>query len=414
MVAVDDYEPLIGQGAVERILHKARRLRDLRVLHLSSTFYGGGVAEMLSSETLLSRSLGIKADWRLIQGSPDFFSVTKKLHNALQGADINLTDLKKEVYEEVIVQNAVRMDMDYDFVVVHDPQPLPLINHFRRSCPWVWRCHLDLSQPNPEVWQYLCGFVDQYDAVVVSLPEYAQAVAPPQIAIMPAIDPFSLKNAELSEDAISERLQHYGIPDDLPIVAQVSRFDPWKDPQGVIAAFKRAREEVPATLVLLGNVATDDPEGQAVFESLLECREERIIILTAEDSALVNALQRRAAVILQKSLREGFGLTATEAMWKGTAVIAGDCGGLRHQVIDGVNGFLVASVEQAAQRLVQLLEDARLRGQLGQRARRSVAEKFLMTRKVEQYLDLFSAFEPRFSFNHRDILNRSPTTPSAD
>ncbi len=411
MVDIDDYSPLIGEEAAERILHKAHRLRDMRVLHVSSTFYGGGVAEMLSSETLLTRSLGLKADWRLIQGSPDFFTVTKKLHNALQGAGINLTDLKKEVYEEVIVQNAMRMDMDYDFVVVHDPQPLPLINHYRRTCPWIWRCHLDLSQPHPEVWGYLRQFVDQYDGMVVSLPEYAQQVVPPQVAIMPAINPFSLKNAELSTEEIANRLRHYDIPDDLPIVAQISRFDRWKDPMGVIEAFKLAREEVDATLVLLGNVATDDPEGQEVFESLLGCREERIIILTAEDSVLVNALQRHAAVVLQKSLREGFGLTATEAMWKGSAVIAGDCGGLRHQIEDGSNGFLVSGIAQAAQRLVQLLKDPQLRRTLGVHARDTVAKRFLMTRKVENYLDLFSAFEPRFTFNQRDRLNlvRVPT-----
>lgn len=405
MVDIDDYAPLIGEETLERLLHKSHRLRGLRVLHLSSTFYGGGVAELLSSETLLARSLGVKADWRLIQGSPDFFSVTKKIHNALQGGDINLTELKKEVYEEVIVQNALRLDMDYDFVIVHDPQPLPLIHHYRRTCPWVWRCHVDLTRPNPEVWEYLRGFIDDYDGVVVSLPEYAQSIAPPQISIMPAINPFSLKNGELGPADIKDRLNHYGIPDDLPIVAQISRFDRWKDPEGVIQAFRLARKEVPATLVLLGNVASDDPEGQEVFESLLHCREERILILTAEDSALVNALQRHAAVILQKSLREGFGLTATEAMWKGTAVIAGDCGGLRHQVEDEVNGFLVSSVEAAAERMVQLLQDTALRKRLGKKARETVRNRFLLTRKIEQYLDLFSGFEPHFTLNHRRDLN---------
>lgn len=405
MVDIDDYAPLIEEETMERILHKSHRLRGLRVLHLSSTFYGGGVAEMLSSETLLARALGIQADWRLIQGSPDFFSVTKKLHNALQGGDINLTDLKKEVYEEVIVQNALRLDMDYDFVVVHDPQPLPLIRHYRRTCPWVWRCHLDLTRPNQEVWEYLRGFIDEYDAVVVSLPEYAQPIVPPQVSIMPAINPFSLKNGELSQTDIKDRLQHYGIPDDLPIVAQISRFDRWKDPEGVIEAFKQARREVPATLVLLGNLASDDPEGQEVFESLLGCREERILILTATDSALVNALQRHAAVILQKSLREGFGLTATEAMWKGAAVVAGDCGGLRHQIEDGADGFLVSSVDAAAQRMVQLLKDPALRKKVGHKARETVRRRFLLTRKVEQYLDLFSAFEPHFDLNHRRALN---------
>jgi len=403
-VDIDDYAPLIGDKAMARILEKAYRLRGLRVLHVSSTFYGGGVAELLSSETLLARNLGINADWRLIQGSPDFFNVTKKLHNALQGAEINLTDLKKEVYEEVVLQNAIRMDVEsYDFVVIHDPQPLPLIRHYRRTCPWVWRCHVDLSRPNPEVWKYLTSYIEEYDAVVLSLPEYAQPIAPPQVFIMPAINPFSLKNGELGQEDIKDRLQHYGIPDDLPTVVQVSRFDRWKDPEGVIEAFQMARQQVPATLVLLGSVAADDPEGQEVFESLLTRKEERIYILTVEDSALVNVLQRHAAVVLQKSLREGFGLTATEAMWKGAAVIAGRCCGLKHQIEDGVTGFLVASVEEAAERLVQLLQDPELRASLGEKARQTVRERFLLTRKLEQYLDLFSAFEPQFAVNHRRL-----------
>ncbi|MDH5537371.1 MAG: glycosyltransferase [Betaproteobacteria bacterium] len=400
-IGIEDYAPLIGEEAVERILHKAHRLRGMRVLHISSTFYGGGVAELLSSETLLASHLGLRTDWRLIQGSPDFFNVTKKIHNALQGGEINLTELKKDIYEEINAQNSIRMELDADFVVVHDPQPLPLILHERHTCPWVWRCHVDLSHPNPEMWSYLRPFIDEYDAVVLSLPEYGQEVVPPQVFMMPAINPFSVKNADMSDAEVMDRLQHYGIPDDLPIVAQVSRFDRWKDPEGVIKAFQIARKEVDATLVLLGNVATDDPEGQEVFESLLDCREERIIILTAEDSALVNALQRHAAVVLQKSLREGFGLTATEAMWKGTAVIAGRCGGLMHQIEDGVNGFLVSSVEEAARRIVELLKDDALRRKLGAKAREVVRRRFLMSRKIEQYLDLFAAFEPSFALNHR-------------
>jgi len=412
MVDIDDYAPLIGEEAMERILYKAHRLRDLRVLHLSSTFYGGGVAEILSSSTLLSRSLGIKADWRLIQGSPDFFNVTKKIHNALQGGDINLTDLKKEVYEEVIVQNAVRMDMDYDFVVVHDPQPLPIIRHYRRTCPWVWRCHVDLSHPNPMLWEYLREFIEDYDAVVVSLPEYAQQISPPQVFIMPAINPFSLKNGELSKSEIKDRLQHYGIPDDLPIVAQVSRFDRWKDPEGVIQAFKLASDAIDATLVLLGNVATDDPEGQQVFESLLKHKEKRIHILTVEDSALVNALQRHAAVVLQKSLREGFGLTVTEAMWKGAAVIGGNCGGIRHQIEDGVNGFLVSSVDDAAKRIVELVNNPVRRAELGKQAHEAVRSRFLLSRMVEQELDLLGAFEPQFAMNHKHLAALGRVVPS--
>jgi trehalose synthase len=398
---IEQYEALIGAPAVERIMLKAKRLHDLRVVNISSTFYGGGVAEILSSLTLVQRAIGVRADWRLIQGSPDFFSVTKKLHNALQGGTIELTELKKQVYEEIVYHNALRMDIDADVVVVHDPQPLPLITHFRHTCPWVWRCHIDLSRAMRRAWEYLRGFVEEYDAVVLSLPEYAQRLDTPQLFFTPAIDPFTVKNRELDEAQIKERLEHYGIPDDLPIVAQISRFDRWKDPEGVIRAFKLARRKVDATLVLLGNVATDDPEGQQVFESLLGEKEDRILILTAEDSALVNALQRRAAVIVQKSLREGFGLTVTEAMWKGAAVVGGDCGGIRHQIADGKNGFLVDSAEQAADRIVRLLKDAGLRRRLGRAARETVRSRFLMSRLAEDYLDLFSAFGPRFALNNR-------------
>jgi trehalose synthase len=253
-----------------------------------------------------------------------------------------------------------------------------------------------LSAPDQEVWAYLRPFIEQYDAVVLSLPEYAQKLDTPQRFIMPAINPFSATNKPLSEAEIMERLDRYDIPTDLPIVVQVSRFDKWKDPQGVIDAFRIARKEVDATLVLVGNVATDDPEGQEVFESLCRCREDRILILSVQDSALVNALQRRAAVVLQKSIREGFGLTVAEAMWKGASVIGGKVGGIRYQIEDGVNGFLVETVEEAAQRIVALLKDADLRKRLGDRARESVRSKFLMTRLMEDWLDLIDSFEASF------------------
>ena len=396
LITVEDYEPLVGAETVERILTKAAKLRDLHVVNVNSTYYGGGVAELLSSLTLLMNAAGITTGWRVIQGRPDFFSITKKMHNALQGADLNLSDLKRSIYEEVVFENAARMHIDHDVVIVHDPQPLPLINHFRKKTPWIWRCHVDLSQPHQELWDYLASFIERYDVVVLSLPEYAQKIGTPQRFIMPAINPFSVTNKPLSEKEIDERLEHYGIPADLPLVVQVSRFDRWKDPQGVIDAFRIARKEVDATLVLIGNVATDDPEGQEVFESLCKCSEERIRILSVQDSALVNALQRRAAVVLQKSLREGFGLTVTEAMWKGTPVIGGKVGGIRHQIEDGVNGFLVESVEQAAQRIVQLLKDRRRREELGRAAKETVRKRFLMTRLMEEWLDLIGSFEARF------------------
>lgn len=401
VTAVGDYEPLIGGEAVERILKKAERLRDLHIVNVNSTYYGGGVAELLSSMSLLMNSVGIQCGWRVIQGRPDFFSVTKKMHNALQGADINLTEQKLRIYEEVVFENAVRNHLDHDLVIVHDPQPLPFIRHFRKKAPWVWRCHVDLSAPNPELWRYLQPLVERYDAVVLSLPEYAQKLDTPQRFLMPAINPFSSINRELSEAEIADRLEHYGIPDDLPLVVQISRFDKWKDPQGVIDAFQIARKAVDCTLVLVGNVATDDPEGQEVFASLCKCKDERIHILSVQDTALVNALQRKAAVVLQKSIREGFGLTVAEAMWKGTAVIGGNVGGIRHQIADGANGFLVDNVEEAAARIVQLLKDRKLCERLGARAKETVRERFLITRLMEEWLDLIAAFEPRFLLHGR-------------
>jgi len=269
-----------------------------------------------------------------------------------------------------------------------------LIEHYEKKCPWIWRCHIDLSRPTAEMWKYLRRWIDKYDAVIVSCPEYKQEVKPPQRVFMPAINPFTIKNRELGDNEVHERLAHYKIPTDLPLVVQISRFDPWKDPKGVVEAFKRARKEVDATLVLLGNFATDDPEGREIFESLCACQDERILILTSgDDTALVNALQTRAAVVLQKSLREGFGLTVAEAMWKGRAVIGGNVGGIRYQIENGVNGFLVSSVEEAADRIVRLLKDEKLREEIGCRARETVREKFLLTRYVEQYLDLFGAFD---------------------
>ncbi len=396
-ITISDYAPLIGEEAAERIAQKAYRLRGISVVHVSSTFYGGGVAEMLSSLTLLERSLGLRSDWRLIQGSPEFFSVTKKLHNALQGADINVTDLKQKIYEEINLQNAMRMELDGDLVIIHDPQPLPLVQHVRRRCPWIWRCHIDLSQPHPEAWEVVRPLIEQYDAIVMSLPEYAKELTAPQVFIMPGIDPFATKNRLLTEAEIDDRLQCYGVPVDLPLVVQISRFDPWKDPEGVIEAFEQAAGEVPATLVLLGNVAMDDPEGQQVFESIIGRKSERVRILTAEDSAFVNALQRRADVVVQKSLREGFGLTVTEAMWKSAVVIGGDCGGIRHQIENEKSGFLVSSVEQAARRIVEVLKNPDLRANMGSAARERVVQRFLLSRLLEDHLDLFSAFEQGFA-----------------
>ncbi len=388
---VDEYAHLIAPEVMDRIQRKAAALKGLRVVNINSTYYGGGVAEILHSLVLLMNDVGLQTGWRMIHGIPDFFFITKKMHNALQGGAIHLTDRKREIYEKTIYENAIQTHLNHDCVVVHDPQPLPLINHYPRKSAWIWRCHIDLSRPHAHLWEYLTSFITKYDTAIYSIKEYSQKLPMPEHFFLPAINPFSLKNKMLEESEIEERLNHYKIPTDLPIISQISRFDRWKDPEGVIRAFQIARKEVDATLVLLGNMASDDPEGQEVFESLLSKRDDRILILACgDDTALVNALQRRSAVVLQKSIREGFGLTVTEAMWKGTPVIGGNVGGIRYQIDHQHNGFLVDSVEETAHYIVQLVKDRKLRDKMGQQARESVKKKFLMIRLLEQYLDLFA------------------------
>src|SRR4030043_1164300 len=363
---IEDYEKFVGAETIERIKKKAKSLKHLHLVNVSSTYYGGGVAELLTSLTLLMNSVGIKTGWRVIQGARDFFSITKKMHNALQGGEINLSDRKMRIYEEVVYENSIRNHLDgHNLVIIHDPQPLPMINHYKKNGPWIWRCHVDLSNPDKELWNYLVPFIEKYDAVIFSIKDYKKKLKTPQVFFMPAIDPFSILNREMNEKEIKERLNHYDIPTDLPLIVQISRFDRWKDPEGVIKAFRIARKEVDCTLVLLGNVATDDPEGTEVYGVLLDCKEERIIILSHQDTALVNALQRKATVVFQKSIREGLVLTVAEAMWKGTPVIGGNVGGLRCQIRNGVNGFLVSSAEEAAKRMVQFLKDKKLRKRLG-------------------------------------------------
>jgi trehalose synthase len=396
LISVEDYEPLVGREILERVIDKAKPLKDLHVTHINSTYYGGGVAEVLSSFVLLMNSIGIKTGWRVIQGSPDFFAITKKIHNALQGSDINLSDRKKGIFEATILENAIRNHLDHDMVIIHDPQPLPMIDHYRKRGPWIWRCHIDLTEPNRELWNYLTRYIEKYDAVILTLKEYMRELETPQLFFPPAINPFSIKNKDLSEHEINERLKYYNIPTDLPLVVQISRFDKWKDPEGVIEAFKIIRKEVDSTLVLLGTVATDDPEGERVYKSLLDERDDRIIILSRQDTALVNALQRKAAVVVQKSTREGFGLTVTEAMWKGTPVVGGNVGGIKYQIKDGENGFLVNSAEETAERVIQLLKDKGLRDEIGRNARETVRKNFLLIHLLEHHFDLMNSFETSF------------------
>jgi len=386
---LDDYLPLIGEEAVDRIAHKVEVLAGLDLQFINSTKQGGGVAEILRSLVPLMNGLGIRAHWASIVGPPSFYDVTKSIHNMLQGLPGELSREARSHYEDTVAANASIIDLKSDMVVVHDPQPLPLIRHRNGHRRWIWRCHLDLSTPNLGVQDYLLPMVNGYDATIFSLPEYALPVTVPASFIRPAIDPFTLKNRILGKDEARARLRQYGIPVERPIVTQISRFDQWKDPVGVIEACRMARNEVDFTLVLLGNFASDDPEGMQLYKQLLQKQDDRVkILVDGDDQLLVNALQSLAAVVVQKSLREGFGLTVTEAMWKGRPVIGGLTGGIGAQIRDSFSGFLTSSIEETAARIVQILRDPMLGDYLGQNARQTVKEKFLLTRLLEQYLDL--------------------------
>jgi trehalose synthase len=385
------YQPLLGVRATERLLKKARQLSGVRILHVNSTRQGGGVAEILSSLTPLMNDVGIVTEWLVIDGPPEFFAFTKDLHNGLQGQPLALDPAGVMLHREISNASAMQAPLgDFDVVIVHDPQPLPMIEARKRQT-WIWCCHIDLSTPSAAVWNYLAPTVELYDAAVFSLPEYAQPLSVPQRFIMPAIDPFSLINEEMTREDSSQVLRRYGIPRDLPLVVQVGRFDKWKDPQGVIEAFCIASQLTPATLVLAGNSAADDPEGPAMYERICASSGERILVIAADDPLLVNALQRRAAVVLQKSLREGFGLTVSEAMWKSRPVIGGNVGGIRHQIVDRHSGFLVGNVDQTAACVRSLLMNAPVRRSVGRRAHERVRRHFLMTRLLEDWLDLIAS-----------------------
>ncbi len=394
-----DYRKVIGDEAIYEIYKSAKPLLGKHVVHINSTYQGGGVAEMLNTLIPLMNSIGIKTGWRILHGTPEFFNITKSFHNALQGADLTLTDEIKRIYESTVEAFSIFTHLSHDFVIVHDPQPLPLIRFYKKSQPWVWRCHIDITGPHKQLWDYLKGFILAYDTVIISSDKYRKEDLPnPQVIFYPAIDPLSEKNREMTEKEINAIIEKYGIPTDKPLIVQISRFDPWKDPLGVIEVFKRVKTSVDARLVLLGNMASDDPEGWKIYNQVKEAAQDLIdkgdvLLLTVDSSTLVNALQRKADVIIQKSTREGFGLTVTEAMWKKKAVVASRVGGITLQIDNGVNGFLhdPHDYDGFASTIVKLLEDKKLREEIGERAHLSVKEKFLITRLLKDYLTLLAS-----------------------
>jgi len=399
-----DYEDAVGVETLDRIRALAEPLKGARVLHVNATAYGGGVAELLATHVALLRDVGLEAEWQVIQGSDEFFSVTKAVHNGLQGADIEWTSQMQRIYLEKVLDNALQMDCDYDFVVIHDPQPAAILSFLRdrlsatgADTRWIWRCHIDLTAANPAVWEFFRPFVQMHDASVWTMPEFVPESLDMDMVVHapPCIDPLSVKNLDLAVPFCQELAKQYGLDVHRPIVTQVSRFDPWKDPVGVIEAYRIVRERVPdAQLLLAGSMATDDPEGFRVWDETEEARAgDRDIFLLSNlhqvGSVQINAFQRISDVVLQKSLREGFGLTVSEALWKGRPVIGGRAGGIKLQIRDGFDGWLVDTVEECAQRTIDLLADPVGADAMGSQGREHVRGNFLSTRELEDWLRLF-------------------------
>jgi trehalose synthase len=402
--SLDAYDGIAPAAVMQELRQLARELDGARILNVNATPYGGGVSELLRSSVPLLRDLGLAVDWKVIGGSPEFFRATKALHNALQGSPHSLTDADRAAYVECAAENASTLDGAYDFIVVHDPQPAGLLSaHGRGSTRWVWRCHIDTSEPNPDAWQFLRPYLADYDAAVFTMPEFV----PPDFPVAhvetvpPAIDPLSPKNMELDARTASQILDWIGV--DLPgrLITQVSRFDPWKDPLGVIDAYRLVSEEIgELQLALVGSMALDDPEGWDVYREVSDAAARDPLIhlytnLTGVGNVEVNAFQRLSEVVVQKSIREGFGLVVSESLWKGTPVVAGRAGGIPMQMPEGTGGRLVSSTEECARALLELLADRDLAHRLGNSGREHVREHFLLPRLLRDELRLLASLPRR-------------------
>jgi len=394
-----DYAPVVGDEVIAELERLARPLQGARVLHISSTAYGGGVAEMLHTLIPLMRSAGLDAQWRTIPGNDEFFTVTKSMHNALQGMDLDLTPAMRAAYLHANVDYAMYFEDEFDYVIVHDPQPAPL-RSLRRVDPgkWIWRCHIDLTAANPQYWNFLRPFVEAYDAAIFTMPQYVKSdLSIGKIAIVPpAIDPLSPKNAPMEDARAAEIMRMYGVDPQRPLLVQVSRFDPWKDPLGVIDAYRAVKRKYPDVQVaLIGSMAHDDPEGMEYYSRTKEHADNDpdIHLLSNLDgvgNVEVNAFQRAATVVLQKSLREGFGLTISEGLWKNKPVIGGNVGGIPLQIQEGVTGYLVESVDECVRRILDLMDDPQRAAAMGARGREVVRQNFLSTANLRNYLNLFN------------------------
>jgi trehalose synthase len=396
-----DYAPVVGEEVIAELERLAAPLQGKRVLHVNATAYGGGVAEMLHTLIPLMRNVGLDAEWRIISGHDEFFTVTKSMHNALQGMELDLTPAMRATYLHANVDNAVFFEdaSRFDYVIVHDPQPAAL----RMLCPtrdgkWIWRCHIDLTAASEQYWGFLRPFVEDYDAAIFTMPAYVKRdLKIGKVAIVPpAIDPLSPKNAPMSAREAADIVKMYGVDPHRPLIVQVSRFDPWKDPLGVIDVYRAAKQEFPdVQLALVGSMAHDDPEGMEYYQRTRDYADNDpdIHLLSNLDgvgNVEVNAFQRQATVVLQKSLREGFGLTIAEGLWKNRPVIGGDVGGIPLQIQDGQTGYLVSSVQQCAERTLQILRDPDAARAMAERGREEVRHNFLSTANLRNYLRLFN------------------------
>lgn len=398
---LDSYAAIVGVPAISQLKQLARDLAGASIVNVNSTRVGGGVAEILTWLVRLMNDLGLRTTWEVLEADDEFYKITKSFHNCLQGDPIRLPKSRLATYEAVVTANAERLRPTLesaDFVIIHDPQPAYLlVNCPDRAGKWIWRCHIDVSHPNRVVWNYLKSIVSGYDASVFSMPIFAQPLNHPQFIIAPSIDPLSEKNCELSGDEIRKTVIDFGIDPEIPIVTQISRFDRFKDPVGVIRAFKMLGPNFRAQLVLAGGGATDDPEGDVIYQEVLEARDEdtRIFVLRLPNDAhrIINALQRASTVVIQKSLQEGFGLTVTEALWKGIPVIGGNVGGIKMQVHPHYTGYLVDTPEGAALRMRELLRRPEMTRQMGETGRQFVRNNFLLTRNLREYLTLLLALK---------------------
>lgn len=397
MSLLDDYREVVPKGTIDFLKCLAKQVQGKKVLHINSTRLGGGVAEILRSLIPLLQDVGLEVGWEVISGGEEFFSVTKAFHNALQGQEQRISQSMLQTYMEVNRENSRRFSFDADYVIIHDPQPAAIIENRVSNGKWIWRCHIDISRPQWKVWSFLRQFVVRYDAAIFSLPRFAQRLPIPQFLIYPSIDPLSDKNRDLSGKEQAQVLRRLNISMDKPILLQVSRFDRFKDPLGVIQAYRLVKKHHDVQLVLAGGGAADDPEGEAVLSEVREAARDdpdiHIILLPADANLEINALQRAATIVLQKSLREGFGLTVAEAMWKGKPVIGGFAGGITVQLVYGVTGFTVNSVEGAAFRIHYLLDNPEVMAKMGEDAREYVRRNFLITRHLGDYLALMNFWE---------------------